>query len=68
MNQLVVETARKISNIVPSKASPELSVIHFEGGTKESFMKWFMDQHKPAIGKFMVKDVEGFTQVVDSLN
>ncbi|ATA65467.1 hypothetical protein CPT_Moabite_206 [Serratia phage Moabite] len=67
MNQLVVETARKIENITPSKTSRELTVLHFEGGSKESFMKWFMEKHQPKVGDFLVKDTQGFTQVVNSL-
>lgn len=67
MIQYVVETARKISNITPSQNSPDLTVLHFENGKRESFLKWFVEKHQPEVGKVLVKDTEGFTHVVDAV-
>lgn len=67
MYTLLNETARKIQAITPSSKDENVSVIHFDQGKSESFLSWFMESKKPVVGSYLVKDSEGFTRCVATL-
>lgn len=67
MHSLMINTARKITAINKSTRDENVSVILFENGSKEAFLPWFMEEKKPTVGAYLVKDKDGFTRCVATL-
>lgn len=65
--EIIPTSAQKIINIVQNKIDPNAVTLFFEDGKNETFLGWFVQKHQPAVGRFLAKDVEGFTHVVDSI-
>lgn len=66
-HQIIPTTAQKIIAINRSKIDPNAVTLVFEDGKNETFLDWFVQKHRPAIGRFLAKDVDGFTHVVDAI-
>lgn len=65
--EIIPTTAQKIIDIIKSKIDPNAVTLIFDDGNKETFLEWFVKKHKPTVGAFLVKDVEGFTHIVDKV-
>lgn len=65
---IIPTTAQKIVEITRSKIDPNAVTLIFEDGANETFLDWFVQKHKPAIGRFLAKDTDGFLHVVDSID
>lgn len=64
---IIPTTAQKIVEITRSQIDPNAVTLIFEDGKDETFLDWFVQKHKPAVGRFLAKDVEGFTHVIDGI-
>lgn len=64
---ILPETARRISAMGQHPTDPNLFLLVFDTGRHETFLSWFVEKHAPAVGKFLVKDVDGYTRVVDAV-
>lgn len=64
---ILPNTAQKIIDITRSKLDPNAVTLVFEDGAKETFLQWFVEKHQPAVGRFLAKDIEGFTHIIDGV-